>query len=170
MAMTAQLWTINGLMAEVGRDRRAVSQALRDVPPDGKTKTGHKGWYLTTAVRALNGGGEDGEGLDKNAELARKAKEEVDKLEMENALRRGELREAADVDAAVIAAFSRVRSRLLAVPSKLAPKVVTAEGANEAEAEISAAIREVLRELSETNVAKLEADDGDMVEGVDAAA
>lgn len=173
MAMTARIWTINGLASELDRDRRTIGAALRDVNHDGKTDRGHKGWYMETALKALGAGGRGGsseDGLDKNAELARKAKEEADKLEMENALRRGELREAADVDAAVIAAFTRVRSRLLAVPSKLAPKVVTAEDANAAEAEISVAIREVLRELSETNVAQLEADDGDLVEGADAAA
>ena len=170
MAMMKTVWSIHALHIELGETRKTLSAVLDGVEPDGKIKGGHPGWHMQTAIKALRGGSGDGEELDKNAELARKAKEEADKLEMENALRRGELREAADVDAAVISAFSRVRSRLLAVPSKLAPKIITAEDASEAEAEISAAIREVLRELSETNVAKLEADDSDMVEGVDAAA
>lgn len=171
MAMTSEYWSITGLATELKRDRRTISAALSETPPDGKTKTGHKGWLMKTAIAALGGGtAGDGVTLDKNAELTRKAKEEADKLQMENALRRGELREAADVDAAMIAANTRVRAKLLAIPAKLAPKVITANDANEAETMLSEAIREVLRELSETNVAQLEANDGDMVEGVHAPA
>ena len=36
MAMTAKLWTISGLAAELDRDRRTITRALRDVPHDGK--------------------------------------------------------------------------------------------------------------------------------------
>ena len=41
MAMSKQLWSINALATEFGRDRRTISRALDEVPPDG-TISGHK--------------------------------------------------------------------------------------------------------------------------------
>jgi hypothetical protein len=53
MAMTRQLWTLNGLATELGKDRRTLGRALRHVPADGTTRSGHKGWFMETALRAL---------------------------------------------------------------------------------------------------------------------
>ena len=55
MSMTRKLWSINGLATELGRDRRTIAAALADVPADGSTTTGgHKAWFLTTCLRALD--------------------------------------------------------------------------------------------------------------------
>ena len=54
MAMTRQLWTINGLATELGKDRRTLGRALSDVPADGKAGGGHKAWFMETALRALD--------------------------------------------------------------------------------------------------------------------
>jgi hypothetical protein len=53
MAMTRQLWTLNGLATELGKDRRTLGRALRHVPGDGATRSGYKGWFMETALRAL---------------------------------------------------------------------------------------------------------------------
>ena len=53
MAMTRQLWTLNGLATELGKDRRTLGRALRHVPADGTARGGHKGWFMETALRAL---------------------------------------------------------------------------------------------------------------------
>ena len=53
MAMTRQLWTLNGLATELGKDRRTLGRALRGVPPDGTTKSGYQGWFIETALRVL---------------------------------------------------------------------------------------------------------------------
>lgn len=105
---------------------------------------------------------DDGD-LDLTAERARKAKEEADRLEMENALRRRQLLDRADVDAAMSGAFARVRARLLNVPSKIAP-VVAPSAPAEAEAAIRDVLYEALRELSETTIADLCGDDARVVE------
>jgi hypothetical protein len=55
MAMTRQLWTINGLAIELGKDRRTLGRALRGVQADGTTRSGYQGWYMETALRALCG-------------------------------------------------------------------------------------------------------------------
>ena len=54
MAMTRQLWTLNGLATELGKDRRTLGRALRGVPADGTTKGGHQAWFMETALRALS--------------------------------------------------------------------------------------------------------------------
>jgi hypothetical protein len=55
MAMTKTLWSINGLATELSLDRRTVAKRLGDVPPDGTTASGHKGWFLPKALRVLGG-------------------------------------------------------------------------------------------------------------------
>jgi hypothetical protein len=54
MAMTRQIWSINGLATELGKDRRTLGRALRHVPTDGTTQSGYKGWFMETALRALS--------------------------------------------------------------------------------------------------------------------
>jgi hypothetical protein len=58
MAMTRQLWTLNGLATELGKDRRTLGRALRHVPADGTTRGGYQGWFMETALRALSGKGQ----------------------------------------------------------------------------------------------------------------
>ena len=55
MAMTRQLWTLNGLAVELGKDRRTLGRALRGVPTDGATRGGYKGWFMETALHAVAG-------------------------------------------------------------------------------------------------------------------
>jgi phage terminase Nu1 subunit (DNA packaging protein) len=143
---------------------------LPDVPARGQ-------WDLAACTKAYiahlreQAAGRAGSGdLDLVEERARLAKEQADRHEMENRARRGELLERAEVDAAVIGAFARVRARLLAVPGKLAPQVLLLDEPAEAEAAIRAAVCDALRELSSTNVADLSTDDSDMVAGSHAAA
>lgn len=104
-------------------------------------------------IRALGAGwkgeGEGGEVLDLTAERARKAKEEADRLEMQNAVMRGELLARSDVDAAVIEDYSRVRAKLLGIPSKVAPLVAATSEPREAEGLVKRAINEALQELSD---------------------
>src|SRR5689334_3277592 len=50
MAMTRQLWTLNGLATELGKDRRTLGRALRGAPADGTTAGGYQGWFMETAT------------------------------------------------------------------------------------------------------------------------
>ena len=54
MAMTRQLWTLNGLVTELSKDRRTLGRVLPGVPADGTTRGGYQGWFMETALRALN--------------------------------------------------------------------------------------------------------------------
>ncbi len=155
MAMTAKLWTISGLAAELGRDRRLISAALKGIPHDG-TEGRYKGWHMTTVLAALDGG----EALDLTAERARLAKAQADDREMKNDLARGEQITVAEFHLMVTAAFARVRAKLLALPSKMAPLVMSAKTAAEAQALLRDTVHEALGELAATNAAGVSEDGG----------
>jgi hypothetical protein len=52
MAMTARLLGISALAVELDRDCRTIARALRYVPADGRSASGGKAWYVSTALRA----------------------------------------------------------------------------------------------------------------------
>lgn len=110
--------------------------------------------------------GEDGEVLDLTAERARKAKEEADRLEMQNAQMRGELVARGDVEAGIIGAFSRVRAKLIAIPSKVAPLIAAMTEPRACETAIRKPIYEALEELAGTTVDDLHRDFGAVLDGV----
>lgn len=157
------------LAAWLGVSRRSISEYRLD----GRVVKFGRGFDLRASVTAYcanlrevaSGRAGDGGGYDLVAQRARLAKEQADAQNMKNGLSRAELLPRGDVDAAVIGAFARVRSRLVGVPVKVAPIVVTMESPAEAQAAIREAIYEALRELSETSVADLCGDDRDLVEG-----
>lgn len=167
----AVILTAHDLGAIVGVSERRIRE-LRDqgVIPDngqgryilGEAVAAYCAHLRPSQGRAAAGG--SAEDLDLTVERARKAKEEADRLEMQNAQMRHQLLARADVDAAVTAAFARVRARLIGLAAKLAPILMTLQSAAEAQAAIREAINGVLRELSETTVADLCGDDGDVVE------
>ena len=70
-------------------------------------------WYLRNELAKL---GPDGEVLDLNAERARLAKQQADKVEMENRRLRGELVPVAVVRRYLEKILAAFRSRVLAIP------------------------------------------------------
>lgn len=166
--------------AEFGRHVGITQQAVADLVGRGVIQGRGRGKLDLDEARlaycahlrslAGNRSGDPEADLDLTAERARKAKEEADKLEMQNAQLRGELLARSDVDAAVVGAFARVRARLIGVPTKVAPLVVSLENPAEAEGVIRKAVYEALKELADTSVGDLCGDDGDVVEGAGSAA
>jgi hypothetical protein len=61
MAMMPQLFTLNGLSAELGRDFRLIARRLRGVPPDGKVGK-RPAWFLRTAIAAMQAHDEEKRG------------------------------------------------------------------------------------------------------------
>ena len=91
----------------------------------------------------------NGEQLDLTAERARVAKEQADKLTMENAERRGELVEFQATVTKWRSEATRVKNRLLAMPSKLAPLMIGVKKPAEAQSILEQAVHEALSELSQ---------------------
>lgn len=107
-------------------------------------------------IRGVAAGRTSGpDGLDLTAERARVAKEQADQLEMKNARDRGELLPRDDVHLAVTDAFTRVRAKLLALPSKVAPTAFGLGTIAELKDAFTRAINEALAELSATVVARV---------------
>ena len=160
--------------SEFGRHVGITQQAVASLVARGVIEQTGRGKLDLDAARlaycahlrsvAGNRSGDPEADLDLTAERARKAKEEADKLEMQNALMRRELLAREDVNAAVVGAFARVRARLIGVPSKVAPVVVSMESPAEAEAAIRGAVYEALKELANTSITDLCGDYGGMVE------
>lgn len=87
------------------------------------------------------------EQLDLTAERARLAKEQADKTQMENAARRGELLEAAEVHKVVGRGLQTAKMRLLAIPSQLS-KYLEHQDAADIQSQLDDAIYAALEELS----------------------
>ena len=94
------------------------------------------------ASRAGNGD------LNLTDERARLAKEQADAKEMENAIARGELVYIEDVAKRVEQSLAKVRTRLLAIPTKVAPEAAAADDPKEVQTLIERQIVEALNELA----------------------
>jgi phage terminase Nu1 subunit (DNA packaging protein) len=90
----------------------------------------------------------DADALDSEQERARKDKETADKLAMENALRRGELIEAGQVERAWLDLVLAVRGKLLSLPSKIASQLVNIPNAAVIAGRISEELADAMREIS----------------------
>src|SRR4051794_28199864 len=83
---------------------------------------------------------------------ARRERANADLSEMQAARLRGELLPADEVSRAVTGAFARVRLRVLALPTKAAPRLVGKESAAEVQALLTGYVEEALAELAEMRV------------------
>lgn len=85
--------------------------------------------------------------LDLQEERARLAKEQADAKEMENAVERGDLVYIENVAKQFELQLTKVRTKLLAVPTKVAPEAHIAATVKEVQSLIEAEIVEALNEL-----------------------
>lgn len=97
------------------------------------------------AGRASASGDDD---LDLVAERARLAKEQADRLAMQNDMTRGAVVPVAEVAAVVGAEYARVRTRLLAIPAEQAPRIHRCKAPAEVMAVLLEVISEALEELT----------------------
>jgi phage terminase Nu1 subunit (DNA packaging protein) len=85
--------------------------------------------------------------LDLAEERARLAKEQADAKEMENAVARGELVSIEDVAVSIEKQFTKVRTKLLGIPTKVAPEAHACATVKEVQAIVEQAIIEALNDL-----------------------
>lgn len=85
------------------------------------------------------------------AERTRLAKEQGDKLAIENSIKRGELVYVSDVVGAWSEHISNARSKLLSLPSKTAPQLVNQPNANVIASKLREDIDTILYELAESH-------------------
>ena len=112
--------------ALIGVTARRLRQMDREEFPPPKDGSGQYppeafGTWIKARVQRMTAIDGTGEILDLNAERARHSKQQADRLEMENAVRRGELMDTGVVAAAWEKIAMSAKTKLLAVPSKAAP-------------------------------------------------
>jgi len=105
-------------------------------------------WLIERTLREHTTVGVEGERLDPQQENARKNSELADKTALENQVRRGELIEGAEVEAAWSDILARVRSRVLRIASACAPLVIGVDDLVEVQQTIEDSAMDALSELS----------------------
>lgn len=98
-------------------------------------------------LRAQARGRSGSKGANLTEERARLAKESADAKEMENEVERGNLVQIEDVAKVVEGQLDRCRTKLLALPTKIAPEAHAAPTPGEARQIIETAIVDALNEL-----------------------
>ena len=139
-----------------GLDRRTIQRYLSDIDPVGKLR-GYPTFTTRILISRIVGRNtisqysqEDGP-LNPDAERARKDKELADKYALENRVRRGELLEAAEVEAKWSDMVIYARTRLLSMPKRLAQQVAGETDPASCEKLMTEVCDEALRELSEND-------------------
>ena len=102
------------------------------------------------AGRAANGD------LDLGEERARLAKEQADAKEMENSIARGELVYIDDVASQIEKQLSKVKTKLLGVPTKAAPEAHACATVKEVQSLLEAKVVEALNDLVGLNASDTE--------------
>lgn len=148
--MTHKLWSINGLAAEFGLDRRTVAERLATVAPAGQVR-GSPAWRLRDAVPVLAPIMEAARARDR-AEMARERYYTANaaKAELDVAQKRGELVPVAEVQRADELIVTMIRDRVMALES-VAPLVMDAaqrEGEHGVRMALRRAARDALADLA----------------------
>ena len=166
MAMRRGLWTVNSLSVEVKIDRRTLAKRLEGLPTTGKVK-GFPAWYLADVLAHLHAGGKDeGERLSYEVEKARFAKEQADKLELENAKTRGELLPADEVARADEAIYTAIRDGFLALPDAVADQlceIAAAEGPASVATFLRERVEALLVDAAEAEIELIDEDQGERI-------
>lgn len=115
-------------------------------------KSGTLEQYRSAELKYLRGraaGHLSEDGLDLTAERARLAKEQADKLARENALARGEVVYASEIETWLTSLFSALMQRIRALAAKVAPEAHGSETIAECEAIIRRHVDEALEEIAQ---------------------
>lgn len=143
--------TVNEVARHIGVSAKYVQDLIRDGVLERKSRGLYdldecREAYISKLREKAAGRAGSGE-LDLVSERARLAKEQADAKEMENAVERGDLVYIEDVAKQVENQFTKVRTRLLGVPTKVAPEVHACATTREVQSVIEQAIVEALNEL-----------------------
>lgn len=161
--MQAELWSLNALAVELGRDRRALARDLEGLKPDEVTRKGERTdrkWKLKRVVEHLYRAtpGTPAEDFDNQRE--RLAAAQAEKVEMENAVRAGQLVEASKVQATWADHTAAARSKLLGTPTKLGPQLTNVSDPNVIATRIRTEIYAAINELADWEVPEPDGESG----------
>jgi hypothetical protein len=155
--MVPKGWSISALAVELDRDRRTIAAACADLTPIGKD--GRSAFYrLTDVLEKLSPAKAP---VDADDARTRKLAAEAEIAEMQRDKMRGELVDISSVESVVAEEYAAVRSKLLALPGKLAPMVAIEADEIACRDLIERGVTEALDELAR--------DAGEIAAGIEAA-
>ncbi len=157
MAMVPKGWSISALAVELERDRRTIAAACANLTPIGKD--GRSVFYRLTDVLAKLDPAKAP--ADADEARSRKLAAEAEIAEMQRDKMRGELVDISSVESVVAEEYAAVRSKLLALPGKLAPMVAIEADEIACRDLIERGVTEALDELAR--------DAGEIAAGIEAA-
>jgi hypothetical protein len=157
MAMVSKGWSISALAVELDRDRRTIAAACANLTPIGKD--GRSVFYRLTDVLAKLDPAKAP--ADADEARSRKLAAEAEIAEMQRDKMRGELVDISSVESVVAEEYAAVRSKLLALPGKLAPMVAIEADEIACRDLIERGVTEALDELAR--------DAGEIAAGIEAA-
>lgn len=146
----------------VAQHLNLTERRVRQLRDEGVIREKRPGLYdlvdtMTRYIKYICAGSK----ADLNDERAKLTKEKRIAAETENRVRKAELLEVGDVEKAYSAMMMNFRSRILALPQKLAPAVVALEGDEQQVQDlIQAELEEALETLSHAEEALAEPEDG----------
>jgi hypothetical protein len=146
---------------------RTVAAVLRDIPPDGTIEGGYAGWRLLTALKALDcrvpirghalnrpNGSRNGHspGDAYTASRTDLARERARLLRLQRREVEGELAPIAELADALRSIVLMIRAAALALPTKMAPRMIMLRTTSEAKAILDGEIRDWLIDLANTKI------------------
>ena len=142
-------------LGEIAQHLNTSQQALSKLIEDGVIDKQPRGKYDIDSVRtqyikhfrAIASGRAASGDLDLGAERARLAKEQADAKEMENAIERGDLVYIEKVAKEFETQLLKAKTKLLAIPSKIAAEVHASANVKEAKELIEQNMQDALSEL-----------------------
>jgi hypothetical protein len=155
--MVPKGWSISALAVELERDRRTIAAACANLTPIGKD--GRSVFYRLTDVLAKLDPAKAP--ADADEARSRKLAAEAEIAEMQRDKMRGELVDISSVESVVAEEYAAVRSKLLALPGKLAPMVAIEADEIACRDLIERGVTEALDELAR--------DAGEIAAGIEAA-
>lgn len=139
--------SISELSHLTGMDRRRITRLLADLPSQ-KGKKGARLYESTEALPMLYLAPGEHDTYDLTQERARLAHHQANKAAIEEEVYRGEYARIEDVAELVGGEYSNVRVKLLAIPVKLAPRILGLDDPATARALLEDSITEALEELA----------------------
>ena len=140
--MTPQLWSVNALSVELAIDRRSLSRRLEGLKPAQETQHGRRLerlYRMRDVFQHLAAGGE--QGIDLQLERGRMARLQREELELEIALKRGEVAHIETIVEHWQSMVVTFRHQVLAIPARAAPMLARKE-----EAEIWQVLKDLLHQ------------------------
>lgn len=141
-------WSLSALCDQLGMARRTLMKRMAGVPYRWDAKANTKLYTLDVVMKALIAAETKGPIADIDESKARKANAEATMAEIAMFKQRGEVVELAVVTDMLSREYASVRTKLLSLPSRLAPLLDAADGIDAKRKVLSNAVEEILTELT----------------------